>query len=337
MTSPRLTILMPAYNAALYIYEAIESLLNQTFRDFELWILNDGSQDGTLSIARSFNDPRVRVFDSRQNIGRVAIVNQNIASVQTEYVTITDADDISAPERLQKQIKLLDDDKDLVMCGTSYHAINDKGMVLLTAKVSSDWAEIKKSIVERSMFHGPTTVMRTSSIAGMKELYRSYFKDNHADADLCSRLTDIGKAINISEALYLYRIVPNSVSRRSYSPRFAIVDKLIGIFARQRQEQNSDCLMRGDTEQLLAIEKKLLAEFQVDPSLIHFRAAFFHLYWGMFSLSAISVWRGFQLRPLHLKSILTLCYVALMIPLKYVKMILFGRHYRKLKTFAVRQ
>ena len=227
---------MPAYNTALYISEAIESLLNQTFRDFELWILNDGSQDDTSDMARSFHDSRMRIFDLEQNIGRVAIVNQFITKVQTEFVTVTDADDISAPARLQKQIDLLDGDKDLVMCGTSYHAINESGFVILTANISSDWTEIKKDITEKSMFHGPTTVMRTSAIAGMGEFYRHYFSDHHADADLCARLTDVGKSTNISEALYLYRIVPDSVSRRNFSPRFAIVDKLIGFLARRTHD-----------------------------------------------------------------------------------------------------
>ncbi|MCB0489170.1 MAG: glycosyltransferase family 2 protein [Cyclobacteriaceae bacterium] len=326
---------MPAYNAALYISEAIESLLNQTFRDFELWILNDGSQDDTSDMARSFHDSRMRIFDLEQNIGRVAIVNQFITKVQTEFVTVTDADDISAPARLQKQIDLLDGDKDLVMCGTSYHAINESGFVILTANISSDWTEIKKDITEKSMFHGPTTVMRTSAIAGMGEFYRHYFSDHHADADLCARLTDVGKSTNISEALYLYRIVPDSVSRRNFSPRFAIVDKLIGFLARQRQEQKADCIMTGDVQQLLAIEKKLLTEFEVDPSLIHFRAAFFHLYWGMFSLSVRSSLKACQLRPLHIKNILALFYVALMASMKSIRMILFGQHYRKLKFFIV--
>ncbi|MEQ9412629.1 MAG: glycosyltransferase family A protein, partial [Cyclobacteriaceae bacterium] len=103
LSTSRLTIIMPAYNAAKYIGEAVESILNQTFPDFQLWIIDDGSTDGTRQVIEEIDDVRLSKIYHNENRGRVEVVNEAISKIQTEFFTITDADDVSHPSRLEKQ------------------------------------------------------------------------------------------------------------------------------------------------------------------------------------------------------------------------------------------
>ncbi|MGE0588204.1 MAG: glycosyltransferase family 2 protein [Cyclobacteriaceae bacterium] len=336
MTSPRLTILMPAYNAALYISEAIESLLNQTFRDFELWILNDGSTDNTWQIIESFSDSRIKKFSSDVNKGRVGTVNEYITRVKTEYLTVTDADDVSVADRLQQQIELMDRNGKLVMCGTSYFMMNEKGIVMGKMILSDDFEWIRNGILTKSMFLGGTTVMRTSALERLDEFYRAYFKDNRADTDLSARMTDLGMCVNIVEPLYLYRTVTNSLSRRNYSPRFVIIDQLICFLTAQRRENGADCLMSNNLEVLKQFELEKLEGYNRDTARIHYQGAFYHLYWGVNKLAFQSAVRAFWMRPFYPKSIFVLLFVIIKGSVNSLRLVFFGKHYNNLNFFAER-
>lgn len=100
---PQLTLIMPAFNAAPFIEEAIESLLHQTFTDFELWLADDGSTDATRAKMNLFQDSRIKRFYFNENRGRVVRMNEMVPLVETDYVGITDADDVSHPSRLQNK------------------------------------------------------------------------------------------------------------------------------------------------------------------------------------------------------------------------------------------
>ena len=138
----QLTILMPAFNAALYMVEAVDSLLNQTFEDFELWIIDDGSKDSTRQIIEAFSDIRVKKYYFEQNRGRVLLINEFVKKVTTEFFTVTDADDISHPQRLQLQMDLFKKDAELMMCGTSYAAMDDKGFLFRELRLPADYKQV---------------------------------------------------------------------------------------------------------------------------------------------------------------------------------------------------
>ncbi|MFM7856975.1 MAG: glycosyltransferase family 2 protein, partial [Flammeovirgaceae bacterium] len=99
-----LTIVMPVYNAAPFVHEAVESILSQTFQDFELWIIDDASTDDSLAILMSFKDLRIKLRKNPTHLGRLVTVNAVVPDIVSPYFTITDADDVSHPKRLEKQI-----------------------------------------------------------------------------------------------------------------------------------------------------------------------------------------------------------------------------------------
>ena len=112
---PEVTVLMTAYNAARYLREAVDSILNQTFRDFEFVIVDDGSTDRTLSILQDYarRDPRIRII-SRPNTGLTRALNDGLATIRSPLIARMDADDVALPERFAKQLALLDTGFDLV-------------------------------------------------------------------------------------------------------------------------------------------------------------------------------------------------------------------------------
>lgn len=304
---------MPAYNVELYIGEAVVSLLNQTFPDFQLWIIDDGSTDGTRQVIDGINDARVSKIYHNENRGRVTVVNEVIHKIQTEFFTITDADDASHPARLEKQIKLLDENSELAMCGTSYSAIDEQGFIVRNMNLSTDYESIREEILQKPQFHGPTTIMRKQVIDEFHELYRPYFRDNIADSDLAARIVDRFKATNLPEKLYYYRILKTSLSRKSYTIRFANLDNLITNLSKQRRANGVDDLMNNNSEKLDKHLKELSQRYEANPSLIYQQAATYYLFWKMDSEAWRNIVSAFILKPFHFKNFLLLVFILVMI------------------------
>ncbi len=117
--SSRLTILMPVYNGEQFLKETIVSVLNQTFTDFIFLIINDGSTDNSMDIVRSFDDDRIQIVDNDENMGLVDTLNKGLDLSVTEYIARMDADDLWEPTKLEQQMKLMDKNPKIGLCGTS--------------------------------------------------------------------------------------------------------------------------------------------------------------------------------------------------------------------------
>lgn len=323
---------MPAYNAAPFIKEAVDSLLNQTFTDFELWIIDDGSTDSTKEMIASFADFRIKKIFYTENIGRVAVCNEVVKQIISEFFTITDADDVSHSTRLQKQMDLLISKPELMMCGTSFIAMDEKGYKFLELLLPTEQKEIYEQMPNRSQFLGATTIMRSSVLKYFPELYRLYFKDNIADADLASRIVDQFQTTNVLEPLYYYRMVSNSLSRKNTSIRFLNLYKLISFLSNERRTSGEDSLQRNKPEVVDQFLLTLSKSYLEDHSLLHRQTAFTHLYWQKTKLawrSSVAAWCG---NPLHWKNYFLLGYVVTK-GSYYLLLDLVGRaHYSEIKN-----
>jgi glycosyltransferase involved in cell wall biosynthesis len=122
---PYISVLMPAYNAEKYILDAINSILSQTYQNFELLIADDGSTDGTKSIIDTITDPRVSRYHNIENLGKTTTVDILYKHSQGVLITIHDADDISLPTRFEKQVAEFLNHPDLGMCGTSFISVHE--------------------------------------------------------------------------------------------------------------------------------------------------------------------------------------------------------------------
>ena len=119
---------MPAYNAAAFVRAAVDSILAQTFVDFELIILNDGSTDDTQDIIERYDDNRIRLIN-KSNSGVAATLNLGLTEAQGEFIWRHDADDISLPEKLARQVTFLDSHPEFVLCATQIAFMTERGKI----------------------------------------------------------------------------------------------------------------------------------------------------------------------------------------------------------------
>ncbi len=126
---PRVSVLMTIYNAAPYLKSAIDSILDQTFRDWELIAVENGSTDASLSILKSYSDSRVRIFPQENNIGRTPALRYAFERANGNYLAVLDADDVSSPDRFMRQVKFLDQNTDVALVGTWAQYIDEQGKV----------------------------------------------------------------------------------------------------------------------------------------------------------------------------------------------------------------
>lgn len=324
-----LTILMPAYNASRYVEEAIKSLLNQSFTNFELWVVDDGSTDKTLSIvsAMALKDPRISVFSNAINLGKLRTINTKVRDVESPFFTITDADDVSHPSRIEKQISKLKQDDSLMMCGTSYAAVDENGYYIRTVHVPTDIEQLRKCSLEQSVFMGGTMIMRSTLLYDFSDLYRPYFDNQMADADLGCRILDKYAATNLDELLYFYRIVPTSITRGRVTPRSLNIYKLIGELSKQRRSLGKDCLELGEVTTADDFMLRIEHGYEQGITLLHRHQSFFYLYWGQNLLALKSISKAMTSKPYHIKTVLSFLLISIRVMLFYLRRTFKKVHY----------
>lgn len=211
----KISVTMPAYNAERFIAEAVESILNQTFRDFELIIVNDGSTDGTLAIAESYaaKDDRVTVV-SQPNGGISAARNRGLSVAKGEWIAVMDSDDVALPQRFERQLDFLAKNPDLAVISSYVHNIDDKGKRIAQYESPLTDRQAVKDLVARDgliSFHHSAVLMRREVVEAVGG-YRGQF-DMLEDCDLWNRIAEQGHGILVQpEYLLEYRLHPSSVS-----------------------------------------------------------------------------------------------------------------------------
>lgn len=199
---PKISVLMPVYNAQDYLSEAIDSILSQTFSDWELIIINDGSTDNSENIINSYNDNRIRYFKNPTNMGLIYTRSLMIEKASAEYLSFLDSDDIALPERLKIQAEFLDTHPDYILCGTWGTMINNASEKI--GKISPPEADIE---IKSGLFFSNAFIQ--SSIMIRKSVFDtySYNKDFPVveDYELWSKLSINHKLKNIPQPLTLYR------------------------------------------------------------------------------------------------------------------------------------
>lgn len=208
---PMLSVLLPVYNAQETVERAIQSILRQTFREFELLVINDGSQDGSLEIVKRFCDPRIRVIDLQQNCGLVAALNLGVEIARGDLIARQDADDESMPTRLELQCATLSRDPSLVAVGAALQIMRNgspSGDVWRypVSAVGARWQSLFKTPVAHS-----AVVYRRRSVVGVGGYSDDYRYAE--DYELWSRLLEIGNISSLREILVKYDVGLGGVSR----------------------------------------------------------------------------------------------------------------------------
>jgi len=213
MTKLSVSVLMPVYNSALFLAEAIDSILNQTLTNFELIIIDDGSQDNSLKIIKKYAevDSRIRYL-SRDNKGISSTRNQLVAMAQASYIAWMDSDDISLPQRLDVQFKYLSQHTDCVALGCMAEFIDQQGLKICKWKVPTEHEDIDgwHLLGKGGGVVFAASIMLTSAVKQAEGFDESL--EGAEDLALFLRLAELGIIENIPESLYIYRQHVNSIS-----------------------------------------------------------------------------------------------------------------------------
>lgn len=208
---PRVTVVMAVYNAEPFLREAVESVLGQTYDDFELIAVEDSSSDHSLEILQSFGDPRLRIVRHDSNQGVAMSRNDALVAARGEFVAIMDADDVCAPTRLERQVAFLDANPAVGLVGCAvYYNIDASGAVLYKSCLPEDNETIQRTLVERWCFLHPSIMFRKVyyETAGG---YRKTLEPAE-DHDFILRILQHCQAHNLPEPLVSYRLNPTGMS-----------------------------------------------------------------------------------------------------------------------------
>lgn len=222
MSTPRISVLMTAYNAEKYIAQAIESILNQTYTDYEFIIINDGSTDDTPNIIQKYadQDSRIIFVDNKQNQGLIAVLNQGLDMAHGEFIARMDADDISLPQRFEKQIAYLDMNPEVGVLGTLIHGFDAMDAEGIQIPVVTVFDLLKQNYIAH-----PSVMMRKEVLDKYSLRYNPEYK-HCEDLELWSRMIFLTKIHNLMEVLLMYRITGNNISTQNWDLQQATTAKI---------------------------------------------------------------------------------------------------------------
>lgn len=203
----KITVLMPVYNAGKHLSEAIESILNQSFSDFEFLIIDDGSSDDSIDIVHSYSDPRIRFVANEKNLGITATLNRGIELATCELIARMDADDISLPERLQKQFAHFQKDPECAMVASWVTLMKSDGTVIRVNKKNPAYYYYFQMF--NCWIYHPSVMYRKSAVQAVG----SYSKTFSEDFNLWAKVIQKYKFHVIPETLVMYRHSDTSLCR----------------------------------------------------------------------------------------------------------------------------
>jgi glycosyltransferase involved in cell wall biosynthesis len=207
----KVTVFMAAYNAETYISESIKSILTQTFYDFELLIVNDGSTDRTVDIINEFKDNRIRLINNKQNEGLVYTRNVCLKEAKGTYIAVLDSDDLAVPDRLEQQYNFFSAHPEFALCGGHGVVINKGGLLVndnrLTVPIEP--LNIKMTLLFLNTFVNSTVMYKTAVLREL-EGYKDFAPAE--DYELFIRIADKYPVANLDRVLVKYRDHGNNIS-----------------------------------------------------------------------------------------------------------------------------
>jgi glycosyltransferase involved in cell wall biosynthesis len=252
--TPLISVLMPVFNCELYIEEAIKSILNQTYSNFEFLIIDDASKDLTISIIKSYDDSRIVLIEKPINTGLTNSLNLGLKLAKGKYIARMDGDDISMPERFAKQVIFLENNESYVLCGSNYTIIDSKQLVSLPV----NHTEIKLQLLDYCVIAHPSVMIRNRILKENNLIY-DYKKEPAEDYNFWVELIVLGKFFNFEEPLLKYRLHNTQVSQtRTIEQRDLGVDAKVTLLTKLDSSINKQEISK--LQNLLSINRKIVLE-----------------------------------------------------------------------------
>jgi glycosyltransferase involved in cell wall biosynthesis len=218
-----ISVLMAVYNGETYLREAVDSILAQTYTNFEFIIVNDGSTDTTANILASYTDARIQVINSPQNLGLIDSLNKGILAAKGEYIARLDADDIAIPERLEKQVKYLSENPEIVLLGSGARIIDAKGNVITDTYYQHEKDCIPIHLLFRNIFIHSSIIVKTKILAAL-QFDKSYYLAE--DYIVWVQIAEKYKTDSVKESLVKHRVHETNITKLKYDKHIATVQQI---------------------------------------------------------------------------------------------------------------
>jgi glycosyltransferase involved in cell wall biosynthesis len=235
MSEPTITVCMPAYNAAPYLDAAIAAIEGQTYRDFELIILDDQSTDATPAIAQRHadSDRRIRV-ETREHQGYARLLNEGLRLARGDFFARMDADDLTSPDRFEKQLEYFADHPDCVAVGTWALIVDPQGAPIQRVRFPVSHAEIDGGNMSGRYQMVHASLMMRTAVLRRHGGYRVEFEPAE-DFDLLLRLGEVGGLANLPAYMYMYRAHPRQVTVQRYETQQAAMAEALSQAGQRRR------------------------------------------------------------------------------------------------------
>ena len=221
---PRISVVMPLYNGEKYLREAIDSILNQTYANFELLLINDASKDSTENIILSYDDSRIIYVKNEENLGLIKTLNKGFDLSRGEFIARMDQDDISTPDRFEKQVSIFEKNSKIGVCGTLFTPFGKDGK-FKTIDHPELHKDIKIHLLTACVIGHPTVMLRKDVVENLR------YDENYQaaeDYELWTRLVKSTEFYNIQESLLHYRIHETNMSVLENTTQIENTKKITG-------------------------------------------------------------------------------------------------------------
>lgn len=212
MLNPKVTVLLPVYNGASFLKESIGSILNQSYKDFELLVIDDASTDASPEILDSFRDSRIRIIRNTENSGLIGVLNTGMKLCQSEFLVRMDADDISLPGRIETQIRFLTENPQYGLCGTWFEDFGDNIPSKIVRYQTSD-TDIRIRHLYQTHISHPTAAWRMSIVRKHNLKFNPEYIHGE-DYAFWVEFSKYSKLANIPEVLVRKRDHPKSITNQ---------------------------------------------------------------------------------------------------------------------------
>lgn len=220
---PRVSVVLPVKNGQQFVGEAISSVLCQTFKDFELLVIDDGSSDETLSICASFEDSRIRIISNDKTPGIVGALNLGIGLARGEYIARIDSDDLAEPQRFQIQVDVLEKCNETGLVGSWVRCFGHSRKLI---KFPVESPDLRLQLLFRNPLSHPSVMYRSNWSQGRKGYYDPEFEFAE-DYEMWTRISSRWDIVNIPRVLTLYRTHSGQATRNQQAERQLCVDRII--------------------------------------------------------------------------------------------------------------
>lgn len=218
---PSISVIMPVFNSGKYVKDAIQSILDQSYSDFEFIIINDGSTDESLEIIKSFSDKRIKILNNASNTGNYPSRNRGLRIAKGKYICVMDADDIAFPNRLERQFIFMEENSDIGLAGSGFRYFGKEQDIFR----ENEFEKIKVSLLRNNCFIHPTLIMRHEFLKKYNLRYNEKYYYS-ADYDLIVRAVRFFPVTNITEILLHYRLHENQITVKSRQKQMKYADEI---------------------------------------------------------------------------------------------------------------